>query len=125
MKINLSNLHMIRSFSFVLLLSTLFIVSCTNDEAEPEASADCVAQTDLSFATHIKPIIDGSCAFVGCHGAGSVNGVFTDYASMQSLIDNGKFNDEVVVKRTMPPGGQLDTDKFTLIKCWVEANYPE
>lgn len=115
---------MIRYFSVVLLLSTIFI-ACTNDEAEPEASADCVAQADLSFATHIKPIIDGSCATVGCHGAGSVNGIFTDFASMQPYIDNGKFNDEVVVKRTMPPGGNLDTAKYTLLKCWVEANYPE
>lgn len=112
-------------FVCVALLLSAVLIGCTNDQAEPESSIDCTSQADVSFATHIKPIIDGNCAFIGCHGAGSVNGVFTDYASLQEYIDNGRFNDEVIVKRTMPPGGNLDSLKYASIRCWVEANYPQ
>ena len=121
-----------------LLLLTQF--SCTSDKLpEPSPNENC-DNYDATYDGDVKAIIDATCALAGCHvNGGGGPGVFSSYAEMQAsgeLSDQG-FREYVVVLRDDPQNGMppdwdtnpgpkdLTDEQFEIIKCWIDAGYPE
>lgn len=93
-----------------------------------------------TYEEHIKPIIDNSCAYSGCHsGADASEWVpensidYTNYEGILANLESGLFTARVLTVKNMPPDQFIPPDKPTelseeeleLIKCWVESGYPK
>ncbi|MFK7807611.1 MAG: hypothetical protein AB8F74_07435 [Saprospiraceae bacterium] len=116
---------------FFLFLSLIILCSsCTNDQLPEPVEADC--PTVITYDVEIKPIIDNSCAYSGCHVSGFGSGDFTNYASLEGLLTAGTFENRVIIERNMPPSyapddkpKMLTDEELDLMKCWMEGGYPE
>ncbi|MDF1866072.1 MAG: hypothetical protein P1U70_14665 [Saprospiraceae bacterium] len=118
-------------------LSTPSCMSKKLEQIEPEL-CDIVTVT---YESHIKDIIDNSCAYAGCHdGAGGIGpGNYTNYGGLNSDINSGSFKERVIDQKDdsslgMPPNqsawpqslkDDLTEDELELMQCWINANYPE
>jgi len=96
---------------------------------------------DTTYEKDIKPILEKSCAYSGCHSGGTTAGKyipasaknFTSYADLKTSIDNGKLNDRAIVRGDMPspqytPEGYpktLSQEEKDKISCWIDAGAPE
>ncbi|MEL7123194.1 MAG: hypothetical protein AAFO07_27340 [Bacteroidota bacterium] len=124
-------------FLLVLLLMGL-LTYCTNDELpapDPAASDEC-DNISATYDTNIKPIIDNSCAYSGCH-LGSAPGRYDTYEGMLPNLQNGLILQRVITLRDdpnvgMPPNyapsnrpQDLSDEDFQLIKCWLENGFPK
>jgi len=120
-------------------LAALFLgVGCTTDELpEPEACPPDAAR----YSTNIKPIIDASCAYAGCHDGASVGvpGNYTTYSGLLPFLDAGLVRVRVIDQKDdpvfgMPPGPEvypqsqkadLTPQELELMQCWLNNGYPE
>lgn len=127
------------NFRLLILLGILgcAYVSCTSDslvEPLPPMLCDSISVT---YVSGVKPIIDQSCAYSGCHVSGFGSGNFVNYAGLLPYLNDGTFEDRVITQRNdgavgMPPNyapapmpidltaGQIDT-----IRCWLAAGHPQ
>lgn len=120
-KLNLVSLFILGS----LLVIQLSQSSCTNDKLpDPSANTTCDS-IDAVYDQQIKPIIDNSCAFPGCHGAGAPVGDMTDYAKLSIYLNDNGFKKRVIDVMDMPQGDMLTPEEFELVECWVNKGYPE
>ena len=80
---------------------------------------------NVSYASHIKPIINANCATVGCHtpSTGYLPD-FSNYAVLKSSIDNGSFKDRVIVSKNMPPSAPLPDSTINKLNCWLNKGAP-
>ena len=116
-------------FCLSVFLAFSFLMSCGDDE-EPVCA---------TYEADIKPIIDISCAYSGCH-AGADAGMFvtdiskdyTNYEGLLATIENGSFADRTLDSLDMPPfytpdgnPKELTAAELEIIACWLEAGYPE
>jgi len=118
-------------FSFILISTLLFAIpSCVNESLDPDPPLECTSTP--TYDNEIVSIIDGSCAYSGCHD-GSLNapGDYSNYALLSSSL-NESFENRVVTKRDMPPANAPDgypktltEEELILIRCWIQAGYPE
>lgn len=109
-----------------LLLVCLFMLnSCYKDNEESlYGNQNCDTQ-NVSYATHIQPIISATCATVGCHvQGGSGNGVFENYDQLKSKVDNGSIRQRVLVQLDMPPSEPLSACQIKLIQQWLDSGAP-
>ena len=110
---NKSNYKM-RKFGFLYLCFTLFIISSCQ-------KGDGVVYNDVAL------IINTSCAVTGCHvpptNAGSLD--CSSYSAMKSVLDNGRFNQRVLVNQDMPPGGTLSNSDLDLLRQWRDNQFRE
>lgn len=115
-------------FHFLITLAfgaVLFLNACSNDELPEPMEPECA--DPLTYTQHLQPIINASCAFVGCHDSGgTAPGDFTSYASMKSRLDNGMIENRVLTQMNMPiaPGALSAADREQF-KCWIEQGHPE
>lgn len=116
---------------FLLFLGSLFWLqlsqsSCTNDTLpEPDTSVNCDS-LQVTYDNQVKPIIDASCAFAGCHVAGFPWGNYTTYAGMTPFLNPSLFENEVIVTMDMPDGSlTLTPEELEIMECWVSNNYAE
>ena len=114
-----------------LILSSLFLIqmsqsSCTNDKVQDPIISDPFCDTlQVTYDLQIKPIIDASCAFTGCHVQGFAWGNYTSFDGLVPYLNDSKFKKEVINKMEMPPQGfSLSVTEFELVECWVTKNYP-
>lgn len=107
------------SFLVVGMIAWLYL-SCEKKEYR---KLDC-SEHPHAFTADIKPIIDVSCAVVGCHVSGSANGDFTTYAGIRASVEGGNFEDAVLYDQDMPPSGPLPKSQRQAIKCWLEEGAP-
>lgn len=75
--------------------------------------------TDSTYNTNIKDIINSNCTSSGCHPG------YSTYAGIKPILDNGKFNSEVLQSKSMPKGKKLSDNELSVIKCWVDGGYKE
>jgi hypothetical protein len=134
---------MLKVKNFVYLLFTfLFIVSsyvsCTTDMLEePKPNEDC-QNYDATYDGAIKPIIDATCAIIGCHvNGGGAPGNFSDYSGMTNYLNDSDMRESVVLLRNDPENGMppnwdtnpgpkdLTDEQFELMECWINNGYPE
>jgi len=106
------------SLSIVFATFMLF-VTCKKNEFK---NLDC-STIDSKYSTSIAGIISGSCTTSGCHNGSSSFDLKT-YNQVKPYIDNGKFNDEVINKKSMPKGKSLSQDELNKIKCWLDQGGP-
>lgn len=110
-----------------MLLIQVSQSSCTNDKlADPSTINNPVCDSlQATYDLQIKPIIDNSCAFVGCHAANSPFGDLTSYANMSFYLNDNFFKKRVIDIMDMPEGDMLSPEEFELVNCWVIDGYPE
>lgn len=114
----------------IIVLMTIAITSCTK-QTDYAAEADCsaVEATTNTYTANIKAIIDGSCAYVGCHSAkekaGGIN--LSDYASTRaSFVDGTSLCSIYHDCERMPKGGsKLPSDIINELACWVKNGAKE
>ncbi len=102
-------------FFVFILLSSAFIIGCEKEEPD---TADCNPAT--SFSADVLPLINTSCGNATCHGAGATNGAMTNYTEVKSYVDNGKFNQRVLVTQDMPVGSSLSAAQLASLQCWID-----
>ncbi len=115
-----------------LAIALAVIVSCVKDKTS-EVSVDCshIYTYSSSDSFSIRPIIQLACSYQGCHERGSSIGNFTDYQSLKSYVDNGKFFNRVIVNKDMPPINStlgpktLTTEEIAQLQCWLEQGAQE
>lgn len=110
-------------FCFLCILS----YSCTRDNIEP-ISEDCV--DIFTYEIHVKPIVNSSCAYNGCH-SGAAPGDFSTYSGLSSIFNNGKFHKRVLNEKSMPPPEategptELSEEQYHILFCWAESGFIE
>lgn len=116
----------------LFILGGLFLVqisqsSCTNDKLQdPSTISNPFCDTlQITYDLQIKPIIDASCAFVGCHVQGFAYGDYSSFDGLVPYLNDTKFKKEVITTMSMPDGFSLSATDFELVECWVNKNYPE
>ncbi len=77
---------------------------------------DCTT-IESSYSKDIAPIISMNC--MPCHSAGSKKGDWTTYAGVKTAVDNGNFENAVLIKKDMPPIGPLSLEDRKKIRCWL------
>lgn len=116
-------------FLLILVLG-IFILStgaCTYEKGEIPVVNVCDTLV-ATYDTNVSAIVDASCAYSGCHNAGSPYGDFTTYTSLKAKVDEGKVEDRVIDQKNMPPSyatKPLTEDEFQIISCWLENGAPE
>lgn len=111
-----------KKISIYSIFLGLLMLCCTKDDFV--ITGDC--DPELTYDNGMAELIDRTCAYaVGCHGAGSDEGDFTTYSSMESDIE--EFPGEVNSGSMPLPGTtpQLTPEEIELINCWVSNGYPE
>ncbi|GLR16850.1 hypothetical protein GCM10007940_14650 [Portibacter lacus] len=106
----------------------VFIFSCTRDTIS-EVESECLEV--ITYTDHIQPLVNGTCAYTGCHVGSSAPGNFTTYDGLAKFFDNDLIEREVIRDRTMPPNSstlgptELSDEELELFKCWIQAGYPK
>jgi len=85
---------------------------------------------DLSFEENIQALINTNCAYSGCHISGTGLPVLSNYEGVKAQVENGRFEDRVLVRQNMPPGNasgptELSEADLFLLQCWIDQGYPE
>jgi len=81
------------------------------------------ATTPGYWTATIEPIIATRCA--NCHLPGGQGpGDLRTYAAVKATVDNGSFQQLVLVARSMPQGGALSACEIQKLQAWVDAGAP-
>lgn len=122
-KINLLSLFFIASLFLIQMSQS----SCTNDKlVDPSTVNNPACDTiQVTYDLQIKPIIDNSCAYAGCHVQGFGSGDYSNYDVMTPHLSDNKFKKRVIDIMDMPEGGMLTPEEFALVECWASKGYPE
>lgn len=116
----------------------LLLQYCTADELpEPEGCASGIATYELN----IKPIIEESCAYSGCHDGNNTDspGDFETYEGILPYLRDGTVRTRVIDLRSdpvqgMPPSIEaypqtqkenLTQEELDLFQCWLNNGFPE
>jgi len=130
--------------SFLFSTAILFLFaffSCINDKLpQPETPSFC-NDIEASYNTNVKDIVDGSCAYSGCHdGAGGIGvGNYTSYNGMLNVLESGLLRDRVLGQKDNPANGMppdqsvypesqkdnLTEEELQIIECWLDSGFPE
>lgn len=116
-------------FKALLLIGSIAFTfsSCYYDiEEELYDPSLCDLPASVTYTAHIQPIIAQSCAIAGCHvTGGGGNGNFETFAGVQGKVQNGTFEETVLISGSMPPSGNLSSCDLQLIEAWLTAGSPE
>lgn len=115
--------HMKRSF---LIISFLFLVSCTND-----SESDLLDNNTLEKVTYqqVKPIMDTHC--VSCHGNVSPNAglPLTNFTQVRNAVMNRGVIDRISRNNgdplLMPQTGRLNQNLINIVNQWKNDGYLE
>ena len=130
MKISGNTASCLLSWCAVLLLG-----SCTSDQLPEPMVADCEMNAP-TYTVEIKPIIDESCAYSGCH-LDSSPGRFDSYNGLLPYLQDNTFRQRVLIQRGDPTTGMppdfapdsrptnLTAEQLTTIESWLNAGFPE
>lgn len=110
---------MVKMKKTVIYILFILLVSCKKNT---EVSCDGSTPT---YDGEISVIISDNCTSSSCHDAGSKHGAWTSYSNMKEVLDNGKFENSVLIDQNMPKFKNLSEEELGLIKCWADNNYPE
>lgn len=109
---------------FIIVLGTIFS-SCVFENEEVLYGHTFCDTSNVSFATHIFPLIQSSCATSECHSpSGSGNGWFENYAQIKVKVDDGSFPYRVLELKDMPPTTPLTACELAKISRWLENGAP-
>ena len=114
-----------------VLVLALFMKSCYYDNPPVLLPFDC---EDVSYSTHVMPIMEASCATSGCHD-GTVSPDLRSEVSYKELKNGGFISlispEESLLFKTvdyrespMPPGIKLSQTDIDIIYCWITEGAP-
>lgn len=116
----------------VILISLVCITfllpqGCTKDVLQ---SADVCSETEALTYGDVRQILNSSCgaASTQCHVPGGQSPDYTSWnEGMQSSLTFERFENEVLIKMSMPqsPEPPLDSIDLRKIKCWVQNDYAQ
>jgi len=125
-------------FNSFLFLSIFLFTDCSRDKLE-ESQVEC--DESVTYNTVIKPIIDESCAYSGCHdgGAGIGPADYTRYDGMLRHLNSGSFRSRTIDQKDSPSIGMppdmsvyveslkddLSEEELEMITCWLDNGFPE
>lgn len=116
-------------FLFLMASTSMFIMSCGGDDTIEDACGDA-----KSYDTDIKPIIDATCSYAGCHiDNDNSSPELTSYELLKTYVDNNQFEMRVLTEKDMPPVDfvpdgkptELTTAQLETIQCWLDDGAPE
>lgn len=124
----------LQKITFLFFISIVF--SCNTDKLMSDMTEGC---TDpVTYNDQIKPIIDESCAYSGCHDGASIPpGNFQNYTGLQAFLSDDLFKRYVIdlkddANQGMPPSyapagkpQDLTQEQLDLVECWIADAYPE
>ncbi len=126
---------------WLLLAGLMNFNACTADELPPPPPPAECDTLQVTYVNYAKPIIDESCAYTGCHdGLGGIGpGDYTTYDGLLPVLNGGQFKNRVFDRRDdpvigMPPDksvypeslkDDLTSSELDLLRCWMEAGFPE
>jgi len=133
--------HEMKNFLYLVVLilgTSMLVLSCSRDKLE-ESEVEC--DDTVTYSNIIKPIIDESCAYSGCHdgGAGIGPGDYTKFSGIVRDLNNGSFESRTINQKDspsigMPPDNSvypeslkddLTQEELDMIMCWLDNGYPE
>lgn len=114
----------------IIPLGLLLFASCYNDKEDelypkPSGSGNTCDTANLSFATHIRPIINTSCAGAGCHDAvtKSFGHDLSSYNGVVTAVNSGRLLGAIrhdANFQPMPKGlPKLGNCEISKISAWV------
>jgi hypothetical protein len=113
----------LKGIAFVLGLGLL--VGCYYDKEEvlyPNGNCD---SANVTWSGTVLPLMQTRCAVPGCHVPGGFGpGDFNQYANVKTVVDNGRFQAEVIQAGTMPPSGKLGACDIQKLQAWIDAGAP-
>lgn len=115
-----------RTKSLLLFAFSLTILTaCYYDKEELLYVDDSCDPTGVSFSDDIMPIINASCATVGCHvQGGSGTGLLENYNQVLAKVNDGTFERRVTVQLDMPPSSPLSDCQLEHISQWLADGTP-
>lgn len=128
--------HLTAFLLFAALATPLLFTACTNDELPEPVVEGCDQLGMLTYENNVRPIIEQTCAYDGCH-LGSAPGNYDSYAGLRSSLESGLFENRVITQAAdpnvgMPPNyspsdrqQDLTEEQMEIIACWLQAGFPE
>lgn len=118
------------SLVFMTCISLLLFFACSEESNGVEEMDPPECEETYSFSSDIQGIINASCAYSGCHVSGTGLPPLMTYEQVVVQIENGKFEDRVLVRQNMPPSNasgptELTESELHLIRCWIDQGYAE
>lgn len=116
--------------------SGILVLSCVKDKGKNPSVGTNTTTTGttaggpnmcdtITYASHIKPIIDANC--ISCHAAGGGTGGFPllSYDDLKGKAETGRIKARVIDHNPspMPPTGALPQGQLDLISCWLNNGY--
>lgn len=119
----------------LLAALVLLCAACTADQL-PEPQVGGCDNIEPTYTQDIRPIIERSCSYSGCHLDGS-SGNFQTFTGLRLYLEDGSFRNRVISLREdevlgMPPDyapsdrpKDLTSEELELVTCWLAAGFPE
>jgi hypothetical protein len=111
-----------------ILLAVLALSGCYYDKEELLYPGECNpgdATVAGYWTSTVQPLIQARCASAGCHVSGGTGpGDFTQYANVKARVDDGRFQQVVLVQGSMPPSGSLPACDQQKLQAWINAGAP-
>ena len=105
-----------RGLKYYFILLNLLLFSCSNNDN------DVIVVDEPTYDATIKSIVDNNC--MSCHSS-SYNPEIDTYAAIVLKIEDGTFENAVLVEKSMPKNGSLTEAELANIEKWIDNNYPE
>ncbi|MGD1844793.1 MAG: hypothetical protein ACFB10_05305 [Salibacteraceae bacterium] len=104
--------------------------ACRHFLVETGAAEDCPSGP-VSFGQEMALLLRTNCGLPGCYVLSSpAKGLFVDandnfdYQVVKGEVDNGSFNNGVVVQKDLPPIGNLLDSELNRMAEWLTAGAP-
>lgn len=106
-----------KAFVLILFISTIY--SCYNDNEEELYGPVSCDVSAITYTADVSPIINAYC--VACHtSGGTAPGDFTNFNELKAKVDNGTFENRVLIQKNMPPNGQLTDCELEILQTWLD-----
>ena len=81
----------------------------------------------LTYNQGVGSIVQQTCAQAACHdGGGFAPGDYRTFNGLSGVLNNGKFNQRVLIDANMPPNPQaLSSEDRAKLQCWFDDGFPE
>ncbi len=95
----------------------LFVVSCKKKD---KVTCD---GSNPKYNTEIKSIINNNC--MPCHGPGGSDNNYSTYQTLLPTLNNGRFEKEVLTKKSMPQNKTMSNADLSKVRCWLDNGHLE
>jgi uncharacterized membrane protein len=94
-----------------------------NEQALYHLTAVDCSKINSTYKNDVTPIITNHCSTPSCHNSTGAGGVILlTYDQAYAKLD--RIKQRVLVDKTMPPNGALNTAELNIIQCWINAGAP-